>query len=266
MRRVEAQRRRQAERVHRAVRQAVAAAERLRHRVREPETGERERLARRRRAAEQLRRAPRSAGSSTTRGSERGDQRRALERARVARVVPAAHVERLGAVRERVHRRADRARRAAGRASARRRRRSRRGSRRRRRRPSAGRACGPRTSASTRRRSTSSAPRRPASPVAADAGLRGVDRRAAADREERVGVGRNLDPVRRHLRPAGDARHVERVPARARDEERPLEPELGEHRRQLGERPADDHASRGRANSTNACAARVSARPLARTR
>ena len=34
-------------------------------------------------------------------------------------------------------------------------------------------------------------------------GLRGVDRRAAADREQRVGAGRHLDPVGRNLRPRG---------------------------------------------------------------
>src|SRR5215211_6179830 len=51
---VEAERRRQAERVQRTVREAVAAADRLRHRVAEREARARERLARLRRAAEEL--------------------------------------------------------------------------------------------------------------------------------------------------------------------------------------------------------------------
>src|SRR5439155_13136489 len=57
------------------------------------------------------------------------------------------------------------------------------------------------------------------------------------------------------------------LPPVARDEQRPLDVELGENRGELAEVPADDHVGRReRANSTNAWAARVSARPLARTR
>ena len=43
-----------------------------------------------------------------------------------------------------------------------------------------------------------------------------------------------------------------------------LDSELGQHGGQLAESPADDHAIRPRANSTNASAARVGVRPAAR--
>ena len=76
--------------------------------------------------------------------------------------------------------------------------------------------------------------------------MRGVDRRAAADGEQRVGLGRDLDPVGRDLRPARGVRQVERVPALARDEQRPLDAELREHGGQLG------RATSGR--SSSACA------------
>src|SRR5471032_1453253 len=58
---------------------------------------------------------------------------------------------------------------------------------------------------------------------------------------------------------------VERIPARAGDEQRCADVELAEHLRQRVESPADDHPSRDLANSTNACATRVSARPAERT-
>ena len=98
-----------------------------------------------------------------------------------------------------------------------------------------------------------------------------VDGAAASERDRRVarpggGVG---DTARRHLRPP--RRRLERQvllpPALARDEERPLHAELLQDPRQRRDAPADDHDGRRvRAKSTNACAARVSARPLERTR
>ena len=106
-------------------------------------------------------------------------------------------------------------------------------------------------------------------------GLRRVDRAAAAERDEHVGFGSgsgcsggNLaDPVRRQLIPPADGPgHPRmRVPL-ARQEVRMLDPELGQHGGQLAESPADDHAIRPRANSTNASAARVGVRPAARAR
>src|SRR5437899_3649789 len=87
---------------------------------------------------------------------------------------------------------------------------------------------------------------------------------AVACSRRRIGdtVGRYLPPARRSL-----DRKLLRLPPVARDEQRPLDPELREHGAELPEPPADDHfGSRERANSTNACAARVSTRPLERTR
>ena len=74
---------------------------------------------------------------------------------------------------------------------------------------------------------------------------------------------RRRSRVRRQLAPA--AGDVDRsVPALGREQERPLDPP--QHLRQRVEPPADDHASRSRARSRNACAARVSDRPGARAR
>src|SRR5262249_57751940 len=62
------------------------------------------------------------------------------------------------------------------------------------------------------------------------------------------------------------ARHGDEAqPARASDEEGLRDPELGEDVLEVVERPADDQASRSRANSTKARLALVSARPAART-
>ena len=99
---VEAQRGRKAERVRRAVRDPVAAAERLRHRVGEPHPRAGERRAGVHRALEEL--LPALAGFEHPR-QRLGDERRAGERLAVGLVVSALDVERLGAVRERVHRR-----------------------------------------------------------------------------------------------------------------------------------------------------------------
>ena len=76
------------------------------------------------------------------------------------------------------------------------------------------------------------------------------------------------DHVERSVPPDPDEalghRDVEIREARTRDEERALEPELREQRRELGEPPADDHgASCSRAKATNASATRVRARPVA---
>ncbi len=67
-----------------------------------------------------------------------------------------------------------------------------------------------------------------------------------------------------HSGEPGCDRKVELAEARAGDEERALDAELVEQRRQLVEAPADDHdASRSRANATNASATLVRARPVA---
>ena len=215
---VEAQRRRQAERVHRAVREAVA-------RRRAPAPSRARARARRARAPDPRAAAPRSSssrasrscGDSTTRGSARGDQRGARERLLVACVAAAPHVERLGAVSERVQRGPDRL-----------------GARQperqvdvvddrdrvrvRRRRPACGgRASGRRRTSSTRRPSRSSAPRRAEAP-SPPRRLAGVDRRAAADREDAVGAARQRDARARHLRPsAGTQRQLEAAQRGARD-------------------------------------------------
>src|SRR5205823_3015222 len=88
-----------------------------------------------------------------------------------------------------------------------------------------------------------------------DLGKRLVDRAAATDREQAVGVagrGRDLvDPVARHLAPGAGGRQVELRPALAGDQERPLDSELAQQLRELTETPADDHVdSLARANST----------------
>src|SRR5262249_51361571 len=97
-----------------------------------------------------------------------------------------------------------------------------------------------------------------------------VDRAPAPDRDDAVASERGgfADVRRRHLAPAqrGVERQLELVPARAREEERRTHPELVAHLRDQGERsPANDHARRARAKSTNVCATRVSARPVERT-
>src|SRR5438034_9646096 len=97
-----------------------------------------------------------------------------------------------------------------------------------------------------------------------------VDRAAATDREQAVGVagrGRDLvDPVARHLAPGAGGRQVELRPALAGDQERPLDPDLTQQLRELTETPADDHVdSLARANSTKASAAREGERPAGRT-
>ena len=73
-----------------------------------------------------------------------------------------------------------------------------------------------------------------------------VDRAATADGEEAVrpggGRGRLGHPVARHLVPAAGRGHIEPRPALACNQERPLDPELGEQRRELVEPPADDHS------------------------
>ena len=215
-------------------------------------------------------RASRSAGVSTTRGSHVRDELRALERVLVRlRVVP-VRVQRLGAVRERVHRRADglRPRQAerqpdvvddAGGCA-----------RRRRRRASAAAGRARRSTASTPRPSTSSGPRRAARAPPPRSPCRGRSR--CRRRRRRRRRARDRPPPRcaptaprSSGRPARTAARA--VPARARDEERRLvHAELVEHlREQRDVAPADDHASRSRAKSTNACATRVSARPVERT-
>ena len=97
-----------------------------------------------------------------------------------------------------------------------------------------------------------------------------VDRAAAADRDDAVAAERRrlLDARRRHLAPAPAEleRQLDLVPARARDQHRSADTDLladlGDERRGP---PADDHRSLVLANSTNAWAERVSARPPERT-
>ncbi len=102
--------------------------------------------------------------------------------------------------------------------------------------------------------------------------LAGVDRRSAADCEHAVGEVGHVRQLGRDLAEEPRAgRQLEVTPARARDHERVLDPDVGEQGRKLVEPPANDHAGsfsggRSRANWTKALAARVSARPLARTR
>src|SRR5207237_10660789 len=74
-----------------------------------------------------------------------------------------------------------------------------------------------------------------------------VDRAAAADRQQPVGVPRSrgnlVDPVARHLAPASRRGQIEVRPALARDQERPLDSELAQEVGQLPQAPADDHAA-----------------------
>ena len=263
--RVEAERERERQRVHGSVRKAEGAAERLCDRVPQGEPGEGQRFAGRGRAVQQP--VPRLAVVRRTDhlGQPRCDQRRSLEGPLVGgRVVP-GDIEGLGTVGERVQRRAHRlgprqVEREAGVVDD----------------PLDPGAAAPADDPAIRGAHTEA--RRPLGagvgrrhrderqPAGRRRRLRGVDRGAAADREDPVGARSHLDPVGRNLRPnPGKREPDEALPARARDEERPLDPECLEHTGQLVERPADDHARRPRANSTNDRLARVSARPAART-
>src|SRR5918996_4057263 len=99
---VEAKRGRETNGIQRAVREPVLAAERLRHRMTEPETGAGERRARVHCSLEQL---PAAGGEVAVGEDERervGDQPGSDERVRVGLRVPSLHVQRLGAVSERV--------------------------------------------------------------------------------------------------------------------------------------------------------------------
>src|SRR5438067_13758688 len=101
-------------------------------------------------------------------------------------------------------------------------------------------------------------------------GLGQVDRAAAADCQQPVGVlgsrGDLVDPVAWDLTPAARGRQVELRPALAGDQQWPLDPELAKETRKLAKAPADDHAtSLARAKSMNASAARVGDRPAGRT-
>ena len=261
-RRVEAERRRQRQRVHRPVRRAVAAAERLRDRVAEREH--------RAPSAAPAWQAPRS--SSVARLEVAGplddprqplaDQPRAGERV--------ARRSRRCARRRRAPRRSARARsapcrpsrRPAGRASAPARRRSRAGSRPRRRRASAGPGRARRRTASTRRPSRSSAPRRAAarSPPTPPWPCRSRCRRR---------------PRRSCRRPSGTSIRCDGTSSQrsASVEDTPRQRGLATT---SGRSPASAGSSSSpqrtitptacaRANSTNASAARVGVRPDART-
>src|SRR5262245_9411597 len=100
--------------------------------------------------------------------------------------------------------------------------------------------------------------------------LREVDRTAPADRKQPVRIlcrrGDLVDPVTGHLGPEPYRGQVERGPALARDEKRPLDPELVQQAGKLPQPPTDNHEeSFARAKSTNASAARVGDRPAGRT-
>ena len=58
---------------------------------------------------------------------------------------------------------------------------------------------------------------------------------------------------------------LELPPALARDQQRLLDPELVENRRELVQSPANDQPSRSFAKERNSSAARVAARPRPRT-
>ena len=230
---------------------------------REPEAGDAERMPRVRGAREQLRARVAVARRRRARAAARARSARAPASACSSpSAVRPLHVQRLGAVRERVQRRAGRLVARAGRASGRRRRRSRPG-------------CAPapppfitpvgRADAVERRPLRAGVGRRDvhdaAAPTAADAYLPGVDRGAAADREHAVGARRA--PRRASTAPrvhqstcAGsvERRASARSRSRTAARSRPPPSTVG----QLGEAPADDHGEALRANSRNARAARVS--------
>ena len=98
-----------------------------------------------------------------------------------------------------------------------------------------------------------------------------VDRAPAAEREHHVCAAREpgdaLDLVRRGAGPGVDRLDRQGLvePAVRRDQVGVVRVELVEHPRKLVEPPAHDHASRSAAKATNASAARVEARPAART-
>ena len=252
------------------MRQPVAAAERLRHRVAEREEGAAERGARLRGSVEQ-----RGTGREILPVVEHprkpgGDQTRPGDRVHVGVVVVALDVERLGAVRERVQRRAaallgrqverqlrlvdDPGRMGVGAASAQ--------------------LPGEIADAVERRPLGAGVRRRDRHerpPRLRRHRLSEVDRAPTPEREHDVGAAREpgyaLDLVRGRARPGVDRleREGEIEPAVRGDQVRVVRPELVEHIRKLVEPPADDHASRSRAKATNASVARVEARPAART-
>ena len=253
------------------MREPVASADGLRHRV-----AEREHRAAERGAA--VARAPQELGArvAVVRALDDArqrlrDQTRARERMLVGVVVVSVHVERLGAVRERVHRRADRR-------PARQVERQldvvddrRRAARRRRRRASSARGRARRSTSSTPRLRTSSGSRRAGAPRPPRPPCRGRSRcrRRARRRSRRPAraptprrCGATGPRVQRACGSTGSSSSSQRGPATRSGA---LDAELVEHVRQLVEAPADDHASRDLANSTNACATRVSARPADRT-
>ena len=102
-------------------------------------------------------------------------------------------------------------------------------------------------------------------------GLPEVDRAPAADGQHPVGAFRACDglgyAIRGHLLPAGDRidGKLDPTPARTCDEERRRNTRRRAYVRKATEPPLHDHDKRSRANATNSCATRVSARPLART-
>ena len=257
---VEPERRRQRQRVQRAVRRAVAAAERLGECVAEREHRAAERGAGMTGALEELRACLRVVGPPDHAGEPFADQLCARESIGVGLGLSARG--------RRAPRRSVRARSAtcrpsrvpAARASAAARRRSRAGWHRRRRRASGGPGRGRRRRTSTPPRSTSSAPRRaaarsrPTPPCPCRSHCRRRSRRSCRRRPEpRSGATAPppSDPLQsKTSRQRGLATTSGRSPASA-----------GSSR----DAPADDHpASSARANSTNASAARVGVRPEAR--
>ena len=257
---VEAERRRQRQRVQSAVRRAVAAAERLRERVAEREHRAAEGSAGVAGAAKEL---LARLGVPGLLDHPRQPGHRSAPHLRERRGRSPASARGRTAPRRSARARSATCRRSPGSAapaSASARRRLRAGSRPRRRRASDGRGRGRRRTTSIRRLSTSSAPRRaaarsrPTPPCPCRSRCRRRSRRSCrrppAPRSGATAPPPSDPELRRHV-----------APARARNDERPL----AGQRRQLLDPPADDHSdSLARANSTKASAARVGVRPDAR--
>ena len=249
--------------------QAVPAADRLRHRVGEREHRAGERLAAVAGAAQELCAQVTVERRLDDARQERGDEARALERVLVRVLVVAVRVQRLRAVGERVHRRPHRllARKTDREADV------------------VDDAAEPSAAPAPAHAPTRVAHAEERRPLRARVRRRDgderhsrrrrdrlaeIDRAAAADGDDTVARRRRrlVDARGRHLVPARGRleRQLERIPACARDEERRADTELVAHFCEQRDRsPADDHcASLLRAKSTNACATRVSARPLER--
>ena len=254
------------------MRQPVAPADRLGHRVREREHRARERGAAVAGAAEQLGARLELLWSSDDARQPLGDQARAGERVLVGGGIVSLHVQRLGAVGERVHRRADGRLAPADRESARARRRSRWDARRRRRPASAARDRAPRSSVVHSAPAYVVGTETSGSPVAAETALPrsiALPPPTASMPSAAARGGHGLgDAIRRHLAPDGDAarRAARGRPSAGSRRAAATRPRPPRRLRPASRAPSGRSRRAARARtSTNACATRVSARPLART-